>query len=437
LDDASNAIHTAWSFQNFASPASSTAGTPEQLAWLRELVPALWLRQGWITSPADPASSPSFTRNTSLDELLIRIERHHRNLLSGESPDLVAELEQGALAARDLLERTEGVFTGAGPLMSAMASEILNRRDAPASKHALGANAANKIAMLVLLGALIQLLRRRTLPQSKPVLVIENPEANLHPMTLAAVWRIIERILWQKVITTNSGTILSSAPITSLRRLTRSQGTVTEWSVSPRALSKDNLRRVAYHLRSRRASAMFARSWLLVEGETEFWALPELARICGYDFSAEGVVCVEFAQCGLAPLTKLADQLGIAWLVLVDGDDAGRRYAEAALHLKRSGSSTSRSVIQIRERDIEHCFWNSGFAPTIQAIAYPHAAPRPSSPASVIRKAIERTSKPFLALSLLDAAAARGPRSVPPILRSAIDASVALARSSPLRTTPR
>ena len=43
---------------------------------------------------------------------------------------------------------------------------------------------------------------------------------------------------------------------------------------------------------------MFARCWLLVEGETEFWIMPELARV-GWISRQEGIVCVEFAQCGV------------------------------------------------------------------------------------------------------------------------------------------
>jgi putative ATP-dependent endonuclease of OLD family len=85
--------------------------------------------------------------------------------------------------------------------------------------------------------------------------------------------------------------------------LTRKAGLVKEWRVPENALSGDELRRYSYHLRIRRVAASFARAWLLVEGETEFWLMSELARVCGYDFASEGVICVEFAQCGLAALS--------------------------------------------------------------------------------------------------------------------------------------
>ena len=72
----------------------------------------------------------------------------------------------------------------------------------------------------------------------------------------------------------------------------RTGSTVARYSV-------DDLRHIAYHVRLNRAGALFARCWLFVEGETEAWLLPELAQICGYDFPAEGIRCVEFAQSGL------------------------------------------------------------------------------------------------------------------------------------------
>jgi putative ATP-dependent endonuclease of OLD family len=55
--------------------------------------------------------------------------------------------------------------------------------------------------------------------------------------------------------------------------------------------------------------------------------------------------------------------------------------------------------------------------------------PSKTTPTWVIRKALDRTSKPFLALTLIDAAAQRGPESVPPILRRVIEVTVALARA--------
>ncbi len=426
-NQAGGRLEHAFRFTSRLMPGRRLDRDPEALSWLRDITPVLSLRASLTTGGGQPPVASSWKRDPEVESLA----RHHHNLLKGETADLAAELEAGAAAARVLIERHGGIFAGAAPLMSAMASDILNRPQLAAAATQPQANTgAQKLAALLLLGALLRLLGRGLSSQSRPVLLIETPEANLHPMTLAAVWRILERIVWQEIVITNSSTILSSAPLGSIRRITRHEGVVTEWSVQPRALSRETLRRVSYHLRSRRSAAMFARCWLLVEGETEYWILPELARVCGFDFQAEGVACVEFAQCGLSPLIKLATHLGIEWSVLADGDEAGRRYAETATLAQGRGYDGPHRVTRLRETDIEHCFWHNGFAGVIQAAAGKSAPPRGASASSVIRKAIERTSKPQLALSLIDAAAQLGPESIPEVIRNVIQSAIVLARSS-------
>lgn len=426
MDVRTQRITTGWTLRRAGKIAENQ---PAILEWLRTHWPLLWLRPGAMTSVPEGSAGSGDSLQPG-DSAIRRVEFHHRNLIVGKSCDLSAELEAGARAGSEVLRGNERAFAGAGPLMSAMASDILNRQQAAgADSGAMGATAAHKLGVLLLLGAVIQIARRKLAPGGSPILYIENPETNLHPMTLAAAWRTMERIKWQKLIATNSGTILGNAPLGSLRRLTRSGGRVTEWPVQPKALGKDGLRRISYHLRSKRAAAMFARCWLLVEGETEYWILPELARVRGYDFAVEGVACVEFAQCGLSPLIKLAGQLGIAWHVLADGDEAGQRYAEAA-RLAR-GRGAMGCVTVLRDRDIEHCFWQHGFADVIRRVAFPNSEVRGGAASAAIRKAIEKTSKPFLALSLIEAAAERGAAAVPGVLRQVIDASVEAARLGP------
>ena len=427
LDVATGRIAPSWRAPRATGPGGHLENSSGLLQLIRELVPVLWLRSGLLVDASDAPPAPRLKP----DPLLEALELHHRNLVTGEAPDLEAELDLGARAASAVIEKHTSLFEGAAPMMGAMASDILKRRlvaSTTAARH--GGPAAGKIGMLLLLGAILQLTRRSVLPEGRPLLVLDNPESNLHPMTLASVWNLLERITWQKLITTNSGTLLGNAPLGSIRRLTRQEGTVREWFAPPGLLSREDLRRVAYHVRSRRASAMFARCWLLVEGETEFWMLPELARVLGYDFASEGIVPVEFAQCGLPPLIKLANCLGIAWQVLTDGDEAGDRYTATAQNAARRTHQehAGARVAQIRERDIESCFWRHGYDDVVRRIAGA-TAPRTAARAT-IRKAIERTSKPFLALSLIEAVAERGPAGVPPIMRQVIESCVDLARTA-------
>jgi putative ATP-dependent endonuclease of OLD family len=247
-------------------------------------------------------------------------------------------------------------------------------------------------------------------------------------MTLAAVSRLLAEIPWQKVIATQSDEVLALAPLHCIRRITRKGGEVREWKVDEARLSPDELRRFTYHVRRRRGDAGFARCWLLVEGETEFWVLPELARRCGYDLALEGIECVEFAQCGLPPIIKVAKDFGIEWHVIADGDRAGTLYAQTAQRFVAKGEPQRLRITRMPEPDIEHCFWAHGYRDVYLKAA--GGAPRADADATrVIGQAVSRYSKPYLAFELIEALRSGEDRGVPAPIRDAIESCVELARS--------
>jgi putative ATP-dependent endonuclease of OLD family len=151
--------------------------------------------------------------------------------------------------------------------------------------------------------------------------------------------------------------------------------------------------------------------------------MPEFALIAEVEFPIEGIRVIEFAQCGVAPLLKLADDLGIRWVLLADGDPAGERYArDAREHLRRGGGG---EVVVLPARDVEHYLFESGYADVVK-----HASGiggrRPAG--KVIHEAVERVSKPGLALQILAAADERGSDGVPPVIRDLAETAMRLAR---------
>ncbi|NMS52474.1 DUF2813 domain-containing protein, partial [Vibrio parahaemolyticus] len=56
---------------------------------------------------------------------------------------------------------------------------------------------------------------------ARPILIIEDPEGRLHPTHLARAWSLLQLLPMQKILTTNSGTLLGSVPLYSIRRLIR------------------------------------------------------------------------------------------------------------------------------------------------------------------------------------------------------------------------
>ncbi len=427
-------VAASWEIEGSGEGGATSHNDSDVLAAVQALNPLIWLRGGALVG-AGPAADALPRGGTPISAdiapLVDEIEQRYQAVISGETRHASDELRAGYQAARELLAR-RAIHAGTGRgLGQPLLSQVLGRPPTAKASGQRGiyGSAAEQLGVFILTAALLRHHPGATVQGAQPLLVVEDPEAHLHPMTLASVWGLLENMRAQKIISTYSGTLLAAAPLHTVRRLTRYEGVVRQWSVPKDLFKTDDLRKVSYHLRARRGVASFARCWLLVEGETEFWILPELARIHGYDFSLEGVAVVEFAQCGLAPLIRLARELGIQWHVLTDGDRAGSHYADTAISFI-AGEQKQRHLTRLRDVDIEHCFWHHGYAVMLKrAAGLPVGAPVPARQA--IHRAIKRLSKPYLAFELLIAVTQTGSAGVPKPLRHVIDTCVELARGAP------
>ncbi|STV38417.1 OLD family ATP-dependent endonuclease [Klebsiella pneumoniae] len=64
---------------------------------------------------------------------------------------------------------------------------------------------------------------------------------------------------------------------------------------------------------------------------------------------------IEFAQSGLKPLIKFARRMGIQWHVLVDGDEAGKKYAATVRGLLNNDRELERDhLTSLPALDMEH-----------------------------------------------------------------------------------
>ena len=431
--DGEHSVTGSWEIGSGTSTGTTSRNDTETLAALCALNPLIWLRGGALVGAApDPGTLRSDAAvPADIAHLVDEIEQRYQAVISGDTRHAHDELKAGYRAARELLARRAIDARSTRGLGQPVLADVLGapRSGEGRRARAMHGSAAQQLGVFILTAALLRHHPGASTADAQPLLVIEDPEAHLHLITLASVWGLLENIQAQKIISTYSGTLLAAAPLHRVRRLTRYQGVVRQWSAPRDRFKTDDLRKLSYHLRARRGVASFARCWLLVEGETEFWVMPELARMHGYDFSLEGVAVVEFAQCGLAPLIRLAREWGIQWHVLTDGDRAGSYYADTARSFL-AGTEKQLRLTRLRDADIEHCFWRHGYAAMLkQAAGLPAAAPVPARQA--INRAIKRLSKPYLAFELLNAVAQPGSAGVPKPLRQVIDTCVELARSAP------
>ncbi|XVB25540.1 ATP-dependent endonuclease [Citrobacter koseri] len=301
--------------------------------------------------------------------------------------------------------------------------DIINRMiDKPGGR-------THRVILLGLFSTLLQAKGTVRLDRdARPLLLIEDPETRLHPIMLSVAWHLLNLLPLQRVTTTNSGELLSLTPVEQVCRLVRESTRVSAWRLGPGGMNAEESRRIAFHIRFNRASSLFARCWLLVEGETETWVINELARQCGHHFDAEGIKVIEFAQSGLRPLVKFARRMGIEWHVLVDGDEAGKKYAATVRGLLNNDRELERDhLTSLPALDMEHFMYRQGFDDVYHRVAQiPDNVPM--NMRRVITKAIHRSSKPDLAIEVAMEAGRRGVDAVPTLLKKMFSRVLWLAR---------
>ncbi|WP_316507444.1 ATP-dependent endonuclease [Klebsiella oxytoca] len=427
-----DSLMTLRSFINGEGEALELEDIDELARHLVRLMPVLRLRDARfmrrIHNGTVPHSPQIEITARQLDFLSRELVHHPQNLTDGQ-------IRQGLSAMVQLLEHYFAEQSSAQSRHRLMRRhshdeqrswrylDIINRMiDKPGGR-------SQRVILLGLFSTLLQAKGTVRLDRdARPLLLIEDPETRLHPIMLSVAWHLLNLLPLQRVTTTNSGELLSLTPVEHVCRLVRESSRVSAWRLGPGGMNAEDSRRIAFHIRFNRASSLFARCWLLVEGETETWVINELARQCGHHFDAEGVKVIEFAQSGLKPLIKFARRMGIEWHVLVDGDEAGKKYAATVRSLLNDDKMLERDhLTALPAMDMEHFMYRQGFDDVYHRVAQ---LPMniPMNMRRVITKAIHRSSKPDLAIEVAMEAGRRGVDAIPTLLKKMFSRVLWLAR---------
>lgn len=312
----------------------------------------------------------------------------------------------------------DGIFTSSGTNKMSFKQFVAQTQD--------------KQTRLLLMGLLNNYLQAKgntvLQPGARPLLIVEDPEGRLHPTHLARAWALLRLMPMQKILTTNSAVLLSAVPLSSIKRLVRKSDRTEAKYIHSESLSSDELRRVGFHIRFHRSNALFARCWLLVEGETEVWLFNELAKQSGHDLAAEGVQIIEFAQSGLKSLLKIARAFDIDWHVVTDGDAAGKKYA-ASVRGMLHGEQEKHRLTELPDKDIEHYLYNNGFEHFFRdMVKIPYDHPIPAK--KVIIRALKKYAKPDMALAIVEYCKKHGDTVVPLVIRWTLKRVISMANGN-------
>ena len=234
----------------------------------------------------------------------------------------------------DILSRTQVTLT------SAAGAKI------PIGRHGEGTQSLAVISLFM--AFLHSNLDGDSTVQPASLLTIEEPEAHLHPSAAYSVIDMLQNPHGQNIVATHSGDLVSKIQISSLRRLHRKDGIIALYQVNGNAFSPKDKRAIDYQIHSTRGNLLFARCWLLVEGETDHLVIEGCAFACNIDLIRKGIYCVEYRQSDPQVLIRLAKQLGIEWLVAADGDRSGNETVRSTKK-ELGGEAEDRHIYQLED----------------------------------------------------------------------------------------
>lgn len=228
----------------------------------------------------------------------------------------------------------------------------------PVKRHGEG---TQSLAVLMLFAAFLDLDASGVGKNRAPVVALEEPEAHLHPSAVRTLWKTVQGVRGQKLISTHSGDLLSQVPVRAVRRLSRVKGRVEAFHLKPDTLDSKEQRMFNFHIRHARGELLFARCWLLGEGETEVTLFHEIARHLDIDLERAGVRCVPYRLgASIELFLKVAKDMGIRWCALTDNDCQGQRdQAHVRTHTPQEDLADALHVLP--ETDIEKHLFSAGF----------------------------------------------------------------------------
>lgn len=154
-----------------------------------------------------------------------------------------------------------------------------------------------------------------------PLVLVEEPEAHVHPQAQRQLYSDIKGIVGQKIITTHSPYILSQVELDKIRYVRKNGACTIAYPMLVDGLEADDVRKIRRTVMNTRGEILYANAVILAEGETEEQAITVFLREY---FSKEpfelGINVIGVGGNNYTPFMRVLDRLNIKWYVFSDGE---------------------------------------------------------------------------------------------------------------------
>lgn len=107
-----------------------------------------------------------------------------------------------------------------------------------------------------------------------PLLLLEEPEAHLHPQAQRKIYSQMQKLVGQKLISTHSSIIAAQADLSSIIHVYKNGCSSSTNNIAIKKLGSEEIRKIKEEVLKTRGDVLFADTLILCEGETEDQLLP-------------------------------------------------------------------------------------------------------------------------------------------------------------------